>query len=118
MKKLLRSLRDVFVREQFHLDLGKQFLAYVNFALLVMVASEQIKTYVPLRTHQLLILAVPASFTGAWLFGIFLDKIAHFHESQSRIHEERSPAWKATQRKLGDIERKLSSIEKRLKAKK
>lgn len=103
MKDKLRVTRDYFSEQKYRFDLGRQFLTYANFVLLIVAASDKIQTVIPLRITQLVLIAVPLAFIGSWLFGYFLDEIVRFPQSQMLVSEKRSPHWNMTQSKLDRI---------------
>ena len=41
-KEMLKSFRRSFLEQKYRFDLGRQFLVYVNFALLIIAASDKI----------------------------------------------------------------------------
>jgi hypothetical protein len=90
MKETLRGTRDYFTEQKYRLDLGRQFLTYVNFILLIVAASDKLQTVLPLRIREMLLLAVPLAFIGSWAFGYFLDQVVKFPQSQILVSESRS----------------------------
>ncbi len=103
MKSALTHTRNFFVEQKYRFDLGTQFLVYVNFSLLIITASDKIKSIIPFRIHELLIILVPLAFIGTWIFGYFLDRVVKYPQTQSRTAEKRSPIWKDTHTKLDRI---------------
>ncbi|NOZ77164.1 MAG: hypothetical protein GXO65_05755 [Euryarchaeota archaeon] len=98
---VLKSSRDFFVEQKYRFDLGTQFLAYVNFALLIITASDKLQLVLPFRIREMLVIFVP--FAGAWAFGYFLDRVVKFPQTQALTAERRSPTWARTQEKLDRI---------------
>lgn len=103
MKETLKSTRDFFTEQKYRFDLGRQFLTYVNFALLIIAASDKIQTVFPLRIREMVLLFLPLAFLGSWVFGYFLDTVVRFPQSQMLVSESRSPHWRMTQEKLDRI---------------
>jgi hypothetical protein len=103
MKDTLRGTRDYFTEQKYRFDLGRQFLTYVNFVLLIVAASDKIQAVFPFRIRELILLAVPLAFIGSWAFGYFLDSVVRFPQSQMMVSESRSPHWNMTQKKLDQI---------------
>jgi hypothetical protein len=103
MKETLRGTRDYFTEQKYRFDLGRQFLTYVNFVLLIVAASDKIQAVFPLRIRELILVAVPLAFIGSWIFGYFLDAVVRFPQSQMMVSESRSPHWNMTQKKLDRI---------------
>jgi hypothetical protein len=103
MKAVLKSGRDFFTEQKYRFDLGRQFLTYVNFALLIIAASDKLQAVFPLRIREMILLFVPLAFLGSWVFGYFLDTVVRFPQSQMMVAESRSPHWNMTQEKLDKI---------------
>jgi hypothetical protein len=100
---ILKSSRDFFVEQKYRFDLGTQFLAYVNFALLIITASDKIQVFLPFRIREMLVFFIPLAFVGAWTFGYILDRVVKFPQTQALTAEKRSPTWARTQEKLDRI---------------
>ncbi len=109
MKETLRGTRDFLTEQKYRFDVGRQFLTYVNFILLVIAASDKFQAVYPLRIREMIIIALPLAFLGSWLFGYFLDAVVRFPQSQMMVSELRSPHWQMTQGKLDEI---ISLLEK------
>lgn len=103
MKDVLKTGRDYLTEQKYRFDLGRQFLTYVNFALLIIAASDKLKAVVPLRITEMVMVFVPLAFLGSWAFGYFLDVVVRFPQSQMMVAESRSPHWQMTQKKLDRI---------------
>jgi hypothetical protein len=103
MRQTLRGTRDFFTEQKYRFDIGRQFLTYVNFVLLIIAASDKLQAILPLRISEMIILAVPLAFLGSWIFGYFLDTIVRFPQSQMMVSESRSPYWNMAQNKLDKI---------------
>lgn len=109
---MLSKLRDFFFRQKYRFDLGLQFLVFLNFALLVVTASDKLRQYFGLKASESLLILLPAAFVATWLFGFFLDKVVKSPQAQERQSLERSHAWKRLYRKLDSIEEKLKNIKR------
>ncbi|MFA5927745.1 MAG: hypothetical protein WC838_00370 [Candidatus Margulisiibacteriota bacterium] len=103
MRKKLATWRDFLIRQKTRFDLGIQFLTFLNFALLVMAASDKIKIFIPMQTRLLVVAFVPLAFFGVWAFGHFLEKVVKFPQQSDRMRAELSPTNKLTQDKLDRI---------------
>lgn len=101
-------LRDFVVEQKVRFDWGSQFIAYMNFMLLIIVASDKIRSLFPFHigTDTLLVVGIPLAFFLTWLFGYFLDVVVKFPQQQMRTVERRSPAMQEIIGRLGRIERK------------
>jgi len=104
----LQRLRDFIVEQKIRFDWGSQFIAYMNFMLLIIVASDKIRSLFPFHigTNTLLIAGIPIAFFFTWLFGYFLDVVVRFPQQQMRTVERRSPAMQDIIERLDRIERK------------
>ena len=98
--------RGFIAEQKTRFDWGLQFLVFVNFALLVVTASDKLRTIIPVGTDTLLLVLLPSAFFCTWLLGFFLDKYAKLPHHQSRVLGDRSPH-------LIEIIERLKRIEER-----
>ena len=110
---MLSKFREFFFRQKYRFDLGLQFLVFVNFALLIITASDKIKSVFNLKTTDLVVLLLPLAFIGTWLFGYILDNFVKSPQAQERQAVGRSEAWNKLYRKLDEIERKIDKAQPR-----
>ncbi len=109
MKNILIKIREFFIEQKYRFDYGKQYLGYVNFVLLVIVASDKLKAVFPFRIRDMLVVFIPLVFLGTWFWGYFLDRFIKLPQRGIYMSEKRSPNWAMTQQKLDRI---LSTLEK------
>jgi len=109
-KDTLKNWRRSIVEQKYRFDLGRQFLVYVNFALLIIAASDKIKLVINLSTTELLMVLVPLSFIATYLLGYVLDKFVKFPQASQMVEAKRSPYTLMTQEKLDKILEKLDKI--------
>lgn len=109
-KDTLKNLRRSILEQKYRFDLGRQFLVYVNFALLIIAASDKIKLVINLSTTELLMVLVPLSFIATYLLGYVLDKFVKFPHASQMVEAKRSPYTLMTQEKLDKILEKLDKI--------
>ncbi len=109
MKDNLIRIREFFIEQKYRFDYGKQYLGYVNFILLVIVASDKLKAIFPFRIRNMLLVFIPLVFLGTWLWGYVLDRFIKLPQRGIYMSEKRSPNWAMTQKKLDRI---LSMMEK------
>ena len=77
-------------RQKYRFDIGQGFLAIVNFAFVVLAASDKITTLVHLPARLLVPILVPAALLCVWLLGLILDQMQFMHayqEEQNRRNE-------------------------------
>jgi len=102
-KDKLKSIRRSILEHKYRFDLGRQFLVYVNFALLIIAASDKIKLVIDLKTTELLLILVPLSFIATYVLGYILDKFVKFPQASQIVEAKRSPYTMMTQEKLDKI---------------
>ena len=90
-KAPLTILRDKLVKFKFYMDIGISFLTLLNFALLVVTASDKLRNIIPVGTWTLVFLLVPAAFVCVISFGWFLDKVVNYQSSYYKIQTDRVP---------------------------
>ncbi|VVB66708.1 Uncharacterised protein [Candidatus Gugararchaeum adminiculabundum] len=111
---MLKKFRDFFIEQHYRFQLGMQFLIFVNFALLVITASDKLKKVLPIDyTGELVLLSILLAFLGAWLFGLILEKFVKYPQQQERAAVDRSPNWQATHQKLDTIIERLDKLERK-----
>lgn len=102
-KDTLKNMRRSILEQKYRFDLGRQFLVYVNFALLIIAASDKIKLVIDLKTTELLLILVPLSFIATYILGYVLDKFVKFPQASQMVEAKRSPYTLMTQEKLDKI---------------
>lgn len=115
-KKFLRSLRSEFFAQKYRFDLGIQFLTFVNFALLVVTASDKLQQFLGIKhTGELLLALIPLAFLGVWVFGYFMDKTVKMQAQAEEQLGRRSPLWGKTFDELEAVRKDLKDIKEQLK---
>lgn len=113
---IAKKLRDFAAEQWWRFLIGIQILTLVNFALLVITASDKLKNVIPVSyTAELVFLFVPLALLGAWAAGLILEKYIKFPQAQEKAAIERSPTWKENFRRLDEISERLERIEKKVK---
>lgn len=85
------GLRMSFVwRVRYRFQLATQWLAYLNFVLLIVAVSKSLG----FRALPVLAIAVPVGFLCMYLWGWFLDVFARQQHNDEIEYLKRSPAWK------------------------
>lgn len=91
----LKGLREWFFAQKYRFDLGLQFMVFMNFALLIVTASEKLKAVFGLEhISELLVLLLPLGFFGAWGFGWFMDVVVKAQAQAELEAGKRSPLWR------------------------
>lgn len=112
---LAKRARDFAAEQWWRFLIGIQVLTLVNFALLVVTASDKLKSIIPFYyTSELVLVLVPVALAGAWLAGLVLEKYIKFPQAQERAAKERSPTWNENFKRLDEISERLSRIEKKV----
>lgn len=113
MKGILIRIKDQFFAQKYRFDLGLQFLALLNFALLVITASDKLKTYFHINnTGNLILIMIPLAFVCMWCFGFFLDKVLKAQYMTEQEQMKRSKPWILCFNKLDTILDKLEEEKK------
>jgi hypothetical protein len=103
-----------FFSQKYRFDLGNQFLAMVNFALLIIAASDKLRYYTGVqRAWMLVAAAVPLGFLGMWLVGYFLDSVVKYGQAYNLEAVKRNPVWEEERAYLRRIEEKLNTLMER-----
>lgn len=77
-------------RQKYRFDIGQGFLAVVNFAFVVLAASDKITSLVHVPARVLVPILVPSAVLLVWLLGLILDKMQFmqaYQEEQNRRNE-------------------------------
>src|SRR5512137_2270360 len=77
-------------RQKYRFDIGQGFLAVVNFAFVVLAASDKITTLVHLPAKVLVPLLVPLALVMVWLLGFVLDRMqfSQAYQEQQNLRNE------------------------------
>ncbi|MGC8851124.1 MAG: hypothetical protein ACP5O3_02725 [Candidatus Micrarchaeia archaeon] len=114
-KELLRGARNFFFTQKYRFDLGLQFLVFVNFALLILTASDKLKVFLGLEhVSEVITVMIPLGFVGAWAFGYFLDRVVKSPQTAEREALKRSVAWQELFKRLNEIEAEVKSLRESL----
>lgn len=61
------------VKIKFQFDLGQGWLSIVNFAFLVITASDKLAMLMNVSIKTMLLILIPLVFTSVWFFGWLVD---------------------------------------------
>ena len=100
----LNKIRRFIGKEKTRFDWGLQFLVFMNFALLIVTASDKLRVVFPIGTDSLLLILLPSAFFCTWFLGYVLDKYVKLPEYQSRVVGDRSPHFVEIIERLERIE--------------
>ena len=109
-KEPLTKLRDKLVRLKFFMDIGISFLTIINFALLVVTASDKLRNIIPVGTWTLVFILVPAAFILVISFGWFLDRIVNYQSSYYKIQTDRVPQTIEMLGRIRNMEKMLITL--------
>jgi hypothetical protein len=105
-------MRQFFLRQKFRFDLGYQFLALINFTLLLIAASDKLRYYTNIpRTWILILVFVPFCFFLVWVVGYYLDRRIRYSEGYNLESMKRNPVWAEHKAQLDRIEALLKNKE-------
>jgi len=110
-RKMLSRWKRFLFHQKYRFDLGHQSLAMMNFALLIIAASDKLRYYTNIpRTWILLVVAVPLGFIVVWLVGLFLDKVVRYSQAYSLVAVKRNPIWTDHLAQMERVEKKLDLL--------
>ncbi len=111
VRKELSRWKWFFFSQKYRFDLGHQFLAMLNFALLIIAASDKLRYYTGVqRAWVLVAAAVPLGFLGMWLVGFFLDRVVKYGQASNLEAVKRNPVWEEQRASLRRIEEQLGVL--------
>ncbi|MFH0990297.1 MAG: hypothetical protein V1799_09830 [bacterium] len=103
--------REFFFAQKYRFDLGQSFLVIVNFMLLIITASDKLQLFFGIpRLRSLLVIILPASFVGVWLFGYFMDRIVRAAQMAERQSIKRSEVWTKHNEQMEQLELEIKEI--------
>ncbi len=115
LRQRLAKWREFFFAQKYRFDLGQSFLVIVNFALLIITASDKLQIIFGVgRLRSLLILIVPAGFLAVWLFGYFMDKVVRAAQMAERQSMRRSEVWGKHNVQMDRIEKEIAELKEML----
>lgn len=90
------GIRKLFFHHKYRFDTGYQFLTFINFFLLNVTAADQLKKWLHIQyTAVLLLMVIPCSLFGVYLFGWLLDSLRYWQGYNSAAND-RNEQWKMT----------------------
>lgn len=112
--ELFKKLRRVFYSQKYRFDLGLQLLTFVNFALLVITASQTLKSFFGIgKITDLLIISLPLAFIGVWIVGYFLDTVVKQQQQTEEEYSKRSILWQKNFEQQKQILTELKKLRKK-----
>ncbi len=118
LKNSLRKVRDGFYAQKYRFDQGIQFLVFLNFALLVVTASDKLKAFFGIdNTPMLVVGLILLAFVGVFVFGYVLDRFVRQQQRQEIEAGKRSYLWQKTfaneEKIMGQIEELRKELRKK-----
>jgi len=110
MSEVLLSIRKILAENWYRFQLGMSFLTILNFGLLVITASDKIKSILPLKITELVIILIPLAFIITLIIGYIMESVVKFPQEHEKELLKRSPNWILTHEKLDKI---LIELEKK-----
>ena len=99
----ISSLRNWFLVQRWRFNKGQSYIAFVNFALLVVTAGGKIG----LNNKTEVIGFVSAVIFGVWLIGYFLDVVVKEQANMERVEASKGMMWNQVLGRLDAILKKL-----------
>ena len=101
-------LRNWAYSQKFRFERGQQFLAFVNFGLLLLIASDRLKSWGFPRWSVYAM--IPMGFFGMWLFGWFVVEVVRGFQKDEEEALKRSPAWVKHRENFGKVDEILRVV--------
>lgn len=108
MQKVLVKLRGEFFKQKFRFDVGQTFLVFINFALLMVTASDKLSEMFGFKIELSVI--IPCGFVAIWLLGFFMDSVVRSQQMTERQAIARSENWTKHNEQMDRIEAKIGSL--------
>lgn len=86
-------LVDVAAKLKFRWDLGQSFLSVVQFAFIIVAASDKLERLTGLSFTAVVVVFLPMALSGVFLIGLFLDRNGYWQAYQT-LSNDRNPAIK------------------------
>ena len=104
-KETLTKLRNKIVDIKFHFDVALSFMTLLNFALLIITASDKLRNIIPVGTWTLVFLLVPVALLSTVLLGWFLDKVVNYQATYYKAQTDRVPQMTELLERVKNIEK-------------
>lgn len=101
-------------RQKFRFDLGQGFLSIVNFAFVVIAASDKLATVVQVPVKVMLAVIVPGALGAVWALGYLLDR-ARFYDAYQDEQNERNALLRRIASETAGTSKEPESAENRTK---
>lgn len=85
-------------KQKFRFDLGISFMSVVNFAFIVIAASDKLALVIHTSITVMLIALVPGTIFAVWFFGYILDKCEFFHAYKEEQNDRNKLLQKLTEK--------------------
>jgi MFS family permease len=103
-----KTRRQWAFTQKYRFDLGYQFLTFINFALLLIAASDKLKSFFHIEnTSWFVVIGLIGGFFSVWLFGYVLDRHVRYEQGYSDEQVKRSPKWWTMYNAILEISKKL-----------
>jgi hypothetical protein len=91
----LKSIISFAARQKFRFDLGQSFMAVINFAFVVIAASDKLAMVLDMPIKVILAIIVPSSVVCVWFMGWSLDKAGFYHAYQNEQNRRNAMLYEA-----------------------
>lgn len=69
--------------QKFRFDLGTSFMSIINFAFIVIAASDKLSLVIHIPLLGMIAILVPSAILLVWFLGFILDKLSFFQHYQA-----------------------------------
>lgn len=116
-KETLTKIRNKIVNVKFHFDVALSFMTLLNFALLIITASDKLRAFLPFGTYTMVFLLIPVALLSTVLLGWFLDKVVNYQATYYKAQTDRVPQTMEMLERIRNMEQKLDQLIKKLEIK-
>ena len=104
---MVEKIRRWIIEQYFRVLISLSFITFINFILLVIAASDKLKTFLPFDTIYILLIIVPTTILSTWFIGYLLDTKVKYMQQMTKTQTERHPPMLEMLERVKRIEEKL-----------
>jgi hypothetical protein len=95
------------IEQYYRILISLSFITFLNFILLIITASDKLRTFLPLDTIYILLTIVPSTILATWFIGYTLDTKVKYMQQMSKTQTQRSLPTLEILERIKRIEEKL-----------